>query len=159
MSDDRDALNHSLDATDDAAAKPTKVDETVSWAGSRDYAKPALEGLLEEDRPLPRQSERLGRYRLERVIGSGGMGVVYEALDEVLRRRVAIKVLGPGAQSQVALERFQQEALLTARLNHPHVVVVHEAGQAEGRAFIAMEYVDGWTLERWIDRRLGDGAR
>jgi len=100
---------------------------------------------------------RLGRYRLERLLGSGGMGVVYAAWDETLGRRVAVKVLA-GGHGRGALDRFRQEALLAGRLRHPHVVVIHEAGLADGRPFIAMELVDGLTLEEWVEERLGDAA-
>jgi serine/threonine protein kinase/formylglycine-generating enzyme required for sulfatase activity len=161
-------LDHSLASERQRSPQP---EVTQTSAGAKEpvaeaplrAAKAAPEGLLEDDLPQedpgPQGPQRMGRYRLDRLIGSGGMGVVYEAWDETLRRRVAIKVLPPGAQSQIALERFQQEALLTARLDHPNVVVVHEAGQVDGRAFIAMEYVDGESLETWIDRRLGTAAQ
>ncbi len=110
--------------------------------------------------PAPRADapDRIAHYRLEGVIGSGGMGIVYAAWDEALRRRVALKVLGPRQRGAQALERFQQEATLAARLRHPNIVVIHEAGEADGRAFIAMELVEGTTLEEEVDERLGGGA-
>jgi formylglycine-generating enzyme required for sulfatase activity len=82
------------------------------------------------------------------------MGIVYEAWDDELQRRVAVKVLA-GSSSGAALERFKQEALLAGRLRHPNIVVVHEAGTDDGQSFIAMEFVEGKTLEDEINDRLG----
>src|SRR5205823_6327738 len=98
----------------------------------------------------------LNQYRLDRVIGAGGMGVVHDAWDDALRRRVAVKVLAHGASGKGSLERFRQEATLAGRLRHPNVVVVYEAAEANGRAFIAMEFVAGKTLEEEIHGRTGD---
>jgi len=102
--------------------------------------------------------ERLGGYRLVRLLGAGGMGVVWEAWDEELKRRVALKVLAGSTRGPQALERFRQEATLAARLRHPNIVVIHEAGDDRGRAFIAMELVEGRTLEQEIDAKLGEAA-
>jgi formylglycine-generating enzyme required for sulfatase activity len=99
---------------------------------------------------------QLGRYRLDQVVGRGGMGVVYDAWDEGLKRRVAIKVLAPSVSGKNAVERFKQEATLAGRLHHPNIVVIHEAGEVDGRAYIAMEFVEGETLEDEINVALGD---
>ena len=89
-----------------------------------------------------------GRYRLERPLGHGGMATVYLAQDEELRRPVAIKLLAENLASDTAFrERFLREARLAARLSHPNVVTVYDAGEAEdGRPYIVMEYVPGTTL-------------
>ncbi|HWB75671.1 MAG TPA: serine/threonine-protein kinase, partial [Nannocystaceae bacterium] len=84
---------------------------------------------------------QLGRYRIERVIGRGAMGVVYEAFDPLLRRRVAIKRI----HSRELGQRLRHEAQVLARLADPHVVAVLEAGPD----WIAMELVEGETLARW----------
>jgi eukaryotic-like serine/threonine-protein kinase len=89
-----------------------------------------------------------GRYRLERPLGHGGMATVYLARDEELDRPVAIKVLAEHLAGDAAFrDRFLREARLAARLSHPNVVSVYDAGESEdGRPFIVMEYVPGMTL-------------
>jgi serine/threonine protein kinase len=88
-----------------------------------------------------------GRYRVERTLGHGGMAVVYLARDEELRRSVAVKVLAEHlAGDDGVRERFVREARMAARLSHPNVVQVYDAGESEGRPFIVMEYVRGQTL-------------
>jgi serine/threonine-protein kinase len=94
-----------------------------------------------------------GRYRLEERIGSGGMSTVYRAFDETLERWVAIKVLHQTMEDDpVQLERFRREARTVARLSHPHVVTVIDAGEDDGHPFIVFEYVDGDTLKGLIKR-------
>src|SRR4051794_13808399 len=96
-----------------------------------------------------------GRYRLEERIGAGGMSTVYRAFDETLERWVAIKVLHQTlADDPVQLERFRREARTVARLSHPSVVTVIDAGGGDGHPFIVFEYVDGDTLKALI-RRVG----
>lgn len=95
------------------------------------------------------------RFRLEEKIGSGGMSTVYRAFDETLERWVAIKVLHADMlQDDAQLERFRREARAAARLAHPHVVTVIDAGEDDGRPFIVFEYVEGETLKERI-RRFG----
>jgi serine/threonine protein kinase len=95
------------------------------------------------------------RFRLEEKIGSGGMSTVYRAFDETLERWVAIKLLHADmSQDASQLERFRREARAAARLSHPHVVTVIDAGEDDGRPFIVFEYVEGETLKERI-RRLG----
>ncbi len=91
----------------------------------------------------------LGRYRLERELGSGGMGVVHAAFDPDLERRIALKVLR-SASGDEAQKRLLREARAMARLTHANVVTVHEVGSANGRDFVAMELIDGETLADWI---------
>ncbi|MDP2275472.1 MAG: protein kinase [Archangium sp.] len=92
---------------------------------------------------------RVGRYEVDALLGSGAMGSVFAARDASLNRRVAIKLLHAtgDAQSRARLER---EAQAMARLNHPHVVTVHELGDWAGGRFIAMELVEGQTLDAWL---------
>jgi serine/threonine-protein kinase len=87
-----------------------------------------------------------GRYRVERVLGHGGMAVVYLARDQELLRPVAVKVLAEHLADESVRERFVREARLAARLSHPNVVQVYDAGESEGQPFIVMEYVRGRTL-------------
>ncbi|MCA9709103.1 MAG: protein kinase, partial [Myxococcales bacterium] len=95
---------------------------------------------------------RIGRYRVERRIGVGGMGEVYLAVDEELGRRVAVKRVRASSTGEHHQERLRREARALARLSHPHVVQVYEVGEHEGRPFVAMEYVDGQTLGQWLAR-------
>ncbi len=92
----------------------------------------------------------LGRYRIERELGAGGMGVVHAAFDPDLERRVALKVLRSDGGSGDARQRLLREARAMARLTHPNVVTVHEVGSAGGRDYVAMELVDGETLAEWL---------
>jgi serine/threonine-protein kinase len=88
-----------------------------------------------------------GRYRVERTLGYGGMAVVYLARDDELRRPVAVKVLAqPLGADESVRERFIREARHAARLSHPNVVQVYDAGEADEQPFIVMEYVPGRTL-------------
>ena len=86
---------------------------------------------------------KLGRYRIERELGRGAMGVVYLALQENLNRHVALKVC-PGPAPQ--LERFRREALAVARLNHPHIVQVYDVERADDLHFVIFEYLPGGSL-------------
>jgi serine/threonine protein kinase/tetratricopeptide (TPR) repeat protein len=95
--------------------------------------------------------ERIGRYRVLSLLGEGGMGVVYAALDELLNRRIAIKTIREPDPS--ARKRFWREARATATVNHPHVCQLFEIGEDHGRLFLAMELLTGRTLTE----RLAEG--
>jgi serine/threonine protein kinase len=104
---------------------------------------------------------RLGKYVLVGELGRGGMGVVYEALDSQLNRRVALKLMLASSnmeskERQLELERFAQEAQLSAKLKHPNIVTVYEAGVLEGRQFLAMELIEGRSFSEW---RQGQSVR
>jgi ABC-type branched-subunit amino acid transport system substrate-binding protein len=97
--------------------------------------------------PDARAGVELLGYRLESVIGHGGMGVVYRALDRRLKRTVALKLMAPElARDERFRARFVRESELAMGLEHPNVVPIHDAGEVEGRLFLAMRYVDGGTL-------------
>ncbi|MEX0746243.1 MAG: protein kinase [Phycisphaeraceae bacterium] len=94
-----------------------------------------------------------GRYRIEAQIGAGGMSTVYRAFDETLEREVAVKVLHSDiSRDPSALERFSREARTVAKLSHPHIVMVIDAGEDSGDAYIVFEYVPGETLKDRIRR-------
>jgi serine/threonine-protein kinase len=94
-----------------------------------------------------------GRFRIEERVGSGGMSTVYLAWDPTLERWVAIKLMHRDISSDPdQLERFRREARTVARLNHPHVVTVIDAGEDEGNPYIVFEYVEGETLKDRIKR-------
>jgi serine/threonine protein kinase/Flp pilus assembly protein TadD len=104
---------------------------------------------------------RLGEYRLVREIGRGGMGVVYEAEQESLGRRVALKVLPPGALGDAHhVERFQREARAAARLHHTNIVPVFGVGEEDGTHYYVMQYIEGHPLDKVLAelRRLRDEA-
>src|SRR5262245_28756419 len=90
-----------------------------------------------------RVGTQLGKYRLVRRLGEGGMGIVYAAEDPILSRMVALKVLSAAAQTPGALQRFALEARAAARLNHPNVVAVHDVGRHGDVSYLVMELVDG----------------
>jgi eukaryotic-like serine/threonine-protein kinase len=95
-----------------------------------------------------------GRYRIVRKLGTGGMANVYLAEDEVLGRRVAIKILNDRhAGDDQFVERFRREAKNAASLSHPNIVSIYDRGEAEGTYYIAMEYLDGRTLKELIVAR------
>jgi serine/threonine protein kinase len=107
-----------------------------------------------QDHPVVDPEVRYGRYVVQRQVGAGRMGIVYEAFDPVLSRKVAVKVLTKefAADGDGLPPRLLREAKALARLAHPNVVVVHDVGKAQGRLFLAMDYVDGTTLHEWVRR-------
>jgi tetratricopeptide (TPR) repeat protein len=102
----------------------------------------------------PERTERPGRYEVLAELGRGGMGIVYKARDTVLDRVVAWKVL-PDAlkENPQALRNLLREAKAAAQLNHPNIVTIYDAGEQDGRTYIAMEFVDGTTLKEILRRR------
>lgn len=101
-----------------------------------------------ERRPL-KPGTQIGVYQIEAVLGEGGMGTVYRALDTKLNRPVAIKVLSDELADASARRRFQREAQMASSLNHPHILTVHDAGEFEGRQYLVTEFIDGGTLKDW----------
>jgi serine/threonine-protein kinase len=99
--------------------------------------------------PAVTAGARVGRYEVDSLLGAGAMGAVFSARDASLHRRVAIKLLH-GAGDELSRARLDREAQAMARLNHPHVVTVYELGDWAGGRFIAMELVEGKTLDVWL---------
>src|SRR5437868_6997699 len=96
---------------------------------------------------------RLGDFELLRELGRGGMGVVYEARQVSLNRKVALKVLGGGlGLTHKAILRFQREAEATAKLHHTNIVPVYSIGEQGDRHFYAMELIEGPSLDRILDQ-------
>jgi len=94
--------------------------------------------------------EKLGRYEIVREIGHGAMGVVYEATDPTIGRKIALKAIrfdGIGTSADEAARRFKNEARAAGGLNHPNIVTVYDAGEDNGNLFLAMEYIEGTSLD------------
>jgi hypothetical protein len=101
---------------------------------------------------VSRTGQTIAGYRIEDVIASGGMGVVYRATQLSLGRTVALKVLAQHLSADPDFrERFRREAALQARLEHPHIVTVYEAGESEEGLFLALKFVEGTDLRRLIE--------
>ena len=142
------------------AAHPDLADELLPYLESLRlldgahprYAAAAFPGerCARKRRPRKRRSQ-IGEYRIVREIGRGGMGIVYEAHQKSLNRKVALKILPFAAvldQRQIA--RFRNEAQAAAQLHHPHIVPVFAVGQEQGVNYYAMQYIDGQSLEQAI---------
>jgi len=135
------------DAPTIAPDAPTVSDTAVTFA----------EAMAVTDAALP---ARIGRYRIVRLIGEGGMGAVYEAEQDQPRRTVALKVIKPGLAGPELLRRFAQEAQALGRLQHPGIAQIYDAGTADtgfgSQPYFAMEFIRGASLREYADsRRLG----
>lgn len=94
------------------------------------------------------------RYQIARMIGEGGMANVYLAVDTILERKVAVKILrGDLADDEKFVRRFQREAISASSLSHPNIVEMYDVGEDNGKYFIVMEYLEGKTLKNLIKRR------
>src|SRR5215472_9562236 len=129
---------------------------------------PATETVTSEPERVPNMAlwlpANIGRYRILRLLGEGGMGVVYEAEQEQPRRTVAVKVIKPGLASPELLRRFDQESHALARLQHPAIGQIYEAGTADAgfgrQPYFAMEIIRGRPLRDYAEEhRLNPGQR
>src|SRR5437660_5045146 len=97
---------------------------------------------------------KLGRYEIRSPLGAGGMGEIYLAEDTQLDRKVAIKFLPESlVADEQARKRLVREARAAAKLDHPNICAIHEVGEADGRSFIAMQYLEGETLDGRINSK------
>ncbi|MFL5506079.1 MAG: protein kinase domain-containing protein, partial [Gemmatimonadales bacterium] len=97
----------------------------------------------------------VGRYKVERVIGEGGMATVYLAEDARHRRKVAVKVMRPELAATLGADRFLREVQIAAQLNHPNILTMHDSGEVDGLLYYVMPYIEGETLK---DRLAREGA-
>jgi tetratricopeptide (TPR) repeat protein len=137
------ALDDASTAGTSGRSFPTRPDEDLEHARILAAVNARLFGAA----PL-----QIAHYRIDRMLGAGGMGEVFLARDQALERPVALKLLRAELDGTLAGERLRTEALALARLSHPNVVQVHELGEHDGRAHVVMEYVAGPTLSAWLAR-------
>jgi tetratricopeptide (TPR) repeat protein len=146
----------STDPFDRVAGLPSELGfglvSAPALAAERARVHAALFGSPESPGGLDTASRSFGRYEVVRKLGEGAMGEVFLAVDPLLRREVAIKCVHPrlAGERDRGVGRLLQEARSMARLDHPHVVRVFEAGTDDLQAWIAMEYVDGANLRHWL---------
>src|SRR5580693_5310464 len=99
--------------------------------------------------------QHIGKYEVLEEVGRGAMGVVFRARDPVIGRPVAVKTITTGiAEDPELWERFRREAVAAGGLQHPNIVTIYEMSDSEGLPFIAMEYLEGESLEKVIDRQV-----
>ncbi len=104
--------------------------------------------------------EQLGSFRIEAVLGTGAMGVVYRAMNDVTGRLAAVKVISSGvAQKGKLHERFKREAEILQQFRHPNIVRFLALGRFKGTSYFAMEYVPGENMEQLLQRRARSPAR
>ena len=152
--DERTAFLHQACAGDEEMRR-----EIASLLASHDQASSFIEappddvvaGMMAEEQIRSMIGRTFGHYRINALLGMGGMGEVYLAEDEQLGRKAAIKLLPQQFMlDRERVQRFKQEARAVSALNHPNIVTIYEIGQAEGLHFIATEFIDGRTLRRMI---------
>ena len=127
--------------------EPAQVRRAPAVAAGRDRRRRALRHRPRAGRGAAAR-HAIGQYRIDDVLGRGGIGVVYRATDTKLHRPVAIKFIVAAVADADARRRFKQEAETASALNHPHIVTVYDVGEHDGRQYIVSELVDGGTLER-----------
>ncbi|MCA8970311.1 MAG: serine/threonine protein kinase [Planctomycetes bacterium] len=146
-------LTDAVDAYLDHRSKPDRDDD--AFLAAHGDLRDLLEALMTDedgDADLVDGERYLGDFRIVREIGRGGMGIVFEAVQESLGRRVALKVLPAHMTlSPAQIDRFRKEASAAAKLQHVGIVPIHAIGSVSGSHFFAMEYVDGQTLHRAIE--------
>jgi serine/threonine protein kinase len=131
-----------------------KVEAMLAQPAGSKLLDPLERALETEALTAPLASgAQVGQYRIESAIGAGGMGVVFRAYDTKLQRPVAIKFLSDDLADAAARRRFQREAQMASSLNHPHILTVYDAGEFQGRQYLATEFVDGGTLKNWAQQQ------
>ena len=134
-------------------AEPGGLDTTAAL-GSGETGLPGMRAAVSRSAGHPPTGTQIDRYVIERPLGAGAMGAVSLADDPELKRKVCVKLLRPqlldSGDTQATRARLQREAQAMAQVSHPNVVAVYDIGTYEGQVFIAMEYVEGGDLSRWL---------
>ena len=147
--DDRAGFLENACAGDEALR--AEVESLIRHAGATgDLLRPAAAAVTAGE---PATGSRVGHYRLTDLLGSGGMGRVFAAVDTRLGRQVAVKLLRPQVSDPSLRHRFETEARLASSLNHPHIVTVHDVGEIDGHPYLVTELIDGGTLRDWAGIR------
>jgi serine/threonine protein kinase/tetratricopeptide (TPR) repeat protein len=151
-SSDRKPPQSSRDALGTTVLAPSE--HVPGQGASRDSfsdTEPAPATWHEEPGAVPAAAQ-LGRFRVLRELGRGGMGLTYLAYDEELDRKVAVKLVHPDVPSNAAGQaRLKREAQALARLAHPNIVHMYEVGSQQGQLFIAIEFIQGQTMAEWLE--------
>jgi tetratricopeptide (TPR) repeat protein/predicted Ser/Thr protein kinase len=149
-----------LGPREDLATVPERGGASASQVSASGELRAGDSGNDPKDRSQdPLLPARIGRFAINRRLGAGGMGVVYEAEDRQLGRKIAIKLLRTALPSDddddggESVGKLLREAQTLAKLDHPNVVAVHEVGVLEGEVFVAMEFIEGQTLRQWLRER------
>ena len=146
---ERDERLAALEAEDPSFHKDLK---DLLAAAPPDAGSGGVRELLQEEEPEPPPPKTLGPYRLEGLIGEGGMGSVYEAVQESpVRRRVAIKLIRSNLASREIRQRFESERQVLARMQHPCIAQVFDAGEDQGQPYLVMELVEGEPIDRYCE--------
>lgn len=136
--------------------------EDPTQAGVDDTVADAVASLKGAG-PVLRPGETVDRYRVDGELGRGALGVVYEAYDPKLNRKVALKLLHPerthSEHAEVVTQRLVREAQAMAQISHPNVVHVYDVGTQEGQVYVVMEHIDGVSLEVWLKAATRDEAQ
>jgi serine/threonine protein kinase len=147
------------DAPENTVNRPTEEAASVNGA-AEETESPASATRPDGDKPPfgpssePGEIGRLGKYRIQRELGRGGMGAVYLAFDERLQRKVALKVMLPkAAANATARDRFLREARAAARISSDYVVNIYEADEIDGLPFIALQYLQGYPLDEYLKKK------
>ncbi len=144
----------------DVAQRLSSIDTRISMAPQQasigaTTPSPAVPGSKQATAVMTMVEESVGeRYKLERELGRGGMGVVYMARDTQLDRPVALKFLGALVDGNEEFKlRFQREAKAAAKVNHPNIISIYDIGTKEGKAYIAMEFIEGRDLLKYLSKQ------
>ena len=138
-----------------AMAEP-ELGSVIAHVGDCEDCRSLVGDLLAQNTSIPAV---IGRYQIEQSLGAGGMGVVLQAHDPVLQRRVALKMLHANLAAPAHRERMLQEARALAKLSHPNIVPVFDCGDADGEVYVAMELIDGEPLHHWLLQPRSRAAR
>jgi serine/threonine-protein kinase len=145
-----------MDATGEFTDSPeAAADQTQPIQDRPAPSKPAAKAPIKppSESGVPAEGETFGDYRLDKKLGEGGMGAVYKAHQISMDRTVALKMLAKNlGGNQGFVERFYREARSMVKVDHPNIVRGYAVGEADGQHFMAMEFVDGASMQKWMDK-------